>query len=102
MNRKLLTIQLTTIFLSTLLAVFINLLTNDKNVNDWLTEKGVGTRTLFGIIFFILVLALVLEYFKFRSPDTSDDKGTIIQNQRSGDNSQNYQAGGDININQKR
>jgi hypothetical protein len=30
-----------------------------------------------------------------------NNKGTITQNQRSGNNSANYQAGGDININHK-
>lgn len=101
MNRKLLIIQLITAFLLVLIAVFINFLTNDKSVNEWLLEKGIGAKTLIATVFVITVLILVFEYFKFRNQASNEpikSKNSITQNQRSGDNSQNYQAGGDINI----
>jgi hypothetical protein len=102
MNRKLLIIQLITVVLVVLSAIFINFLTNDKTVNDWLLEKGIGTKTLLGAVFGITVLLLVLEFFKFRNQDSNEpikSKSGLTQNQRSGSNSQNYQSGRDIVIN---
>lgn len=90
-----------------LLAIFVNFLTNDKNVNDWLLERGIETKQLIGTFIVFTVLLLVLEYFKFlhnqnsSQPLKDKNKLGITQSQKSGDNSRNYQAGGDININQK-
>jgi hypothetical protein len=102
MNIKLLFILLTTVVLLLLSAIIINFLTNDKNINNWLLEQGIGTKEFIVALITVGGLLLIFEYFKFRNRGSNEpikSKSGITQNQRSGDNSQNYQAGGDITIN---
>ncbi len=104
MNRKLLIITLSTAFLGIALAISINFLTNDKNISDWLVEKGIGTKELIGTVSVITVIFLILEFFKFHNQNSTEiakdnDKSGINQNIKVTDNSQNYQVVGDITVN---
>lgn len=103
MNRKLFIINSITLILGVLLGISINFLTNDPSINSLLVSVGIGKNTLIGIVSMFTVLLIVLEYFKFRDQNTNIlPNSTITQNQRTGNNSQAYQSGGDMNITQKK